>query len=170
MLRKALIYKEICVLLVVVVCSFTQIQAQSHRLEVLSTTGDHFVKGNYQLSQTLGETVTITQGNRYYFATQGFHQIDYRAVVIYEYQEENITIDVYPNPVLRNLNIDLPDKDYQDQYTYALYSLTFQEIAQGELSDKNNLLELGQLTAGQYMLHIANDNGLIKTSKIIKTH
>lgn len=80
MLRKALNYKEICVLLVVVICSLSQLQAQSHRLAVLSTTGDHFVKGNYQLSQTLGETVTITQGNRYYFATQGFHQIDYRAV------------------------------------------------------------------------------------------
>ncbi len=156
-------------ILSLILASFTA-NAQEARLEVLSAAGESVEKAGYSLSYTLGETVTPTQGNRFYFATQGFHQISFQAVVIWEYDEGQIDISVYPNPYVRGLTVALPSNETFGDYSFSVYDLTFKSVANGELLSNKNQLELDQLPAGTYLLNIAKENRLIKTFRIVKSH
>ena len=142
--------------------------AQENRLEVLSSASEDVRVDNYQLSYTVGETISITQGNRYYFVTQGFHQVERNAVAVWEYTPETVRIEVFPNPYSRSLNISFPDFSGIELFQYRILDLTFKEVAEGDLEQAENKLELSSLPPGSYLLNITKDQELIKTFRIIK--
>ena len=142
--------------------------AQENRLEVLSSASEDVRVDNYQLSYTVGETISITQGNRYYFVTQGFHQVEWNAVAVWEYTPETVRIEVFPNPYSRSLNISFPDFSGIELFQYRILDLTFKEVAEGDLEQAENKLELSSLPPGSYLLNITKDQELIKTFRIIK--
>ncbi|MDE0770834.1 MAG: T9SS type A sorting domain-containing protein [Salibacteraceae bacterium] len=142
--------------------------AQESRLEVLSSASEDVRVDNYQLSYTVGETISITQGNRYYFVTQGFHQVEWNAVAVWEYTPETVRIEVFPNPYSRSLNISFPDFSGIELFQYRILDLTFKEVAEGDLEQAENKLELSSLPPGSYLLNITKDQELIKTFRIIK--
>lgn len=169
-MNKYLKIKHIGLVLTLGLLTFSSLFGQDGRLEVLATAGDDVKKGKYQLSYTLGETVTITQGNRFYFVTQGFHQVEWNAVIVWEYQPEEINLEVFPNPYSRNLTITVPAGQLTENFSYRIVDFTFKEVAFGELSSDRNELELSYLPAATYLLNISKNQELIKTFRIIKSH
>ena len=117
----------------------------------------------------LGQNIfSITQGNRYYFVTQGFHQVDWNAVSVWEYTPETFRIEVFPNPYSRSLNILITDFSAIELFQYRILDLTFKEVAEGILEQAKNNLELSYLPPGSYLLNITKNQELIKTFRIIK--
>jgi len=160
--------KELTILFVLSFVAFYIGIAQESKLEVLSCASEDNRVGNYQLSYTIGETISITQGNRYYFVTQGFHQVDWNAVSVWEYTPETFRLEVFPNPYSRSLNILITDFSAIELFQYRILDLTFKEVAEGILEQVENKLELPYLPPGSYLLNITKNQELIKTFRIIK--
>lgn len=168
-LVKCFKYRRLLFSLFVLLFTFVDISAQNERLEVFSTAGEHVQKANHQLSYTVGETVTITQGNRYFFVTQGFHQVEWSAVLVWEYTSEAINLEVFPNPYSRNLNIVIPKNFESEVFQYRVFDLTFKLVTEGDLDQIKNTLEIPFLPSGTYLLNITKNKELMKTFRIIKT-
>ena len=160
--------KELTILFVLSFVAFYIGIAQESKLEVLSSASEDIRVDNYQLSYTIGETISITQGNRYYFVTQGFHQVDWNAVSVWEYTPETFRLEVFPNPYSRSLNILITDFSAIELFQYRILDLTFKEVAEGILEQVENKLELPYLPPGSYLLNITKNQELIKTFRIIK--
>lgn len=70
-------------------------------------------------------------------------------------------LDVYPNPVIRELhiaNIPLPN------YVIHIYDITGKEV----ISTKDNIIDMSPFPAGVYFLNVETKAGISRTSKIIK--
>jgi len=142
--------------------------AQESKLEVLSSASEDIRFDNYQLSYTIGETISITQGNRYYFVTQGFHQVDWNAVSVWEYTPETFRLEVFPNPYSRSLNILITDFSAIELFQYRILDLTFKEVAEGILEQCQKQLRIVLFTPRKLPLNITKNQELIKTFRIIK--
>ncbi len=165
-----MVFSRLLVILILLITSNCNLLAQNTRLEVFSAFGGEFTNSKYQIAYTIGEVVTETQGNRYYFANQGFHQADWKLVFVWEYEEAAVSIDVFPNPFLNTLTINLPDVLNQEKYRFYVYDFSMKIVAKGDLNQVQNTITLDQLQAGGYLLNITNEQSLIKTYRIIKSH
>ena len=71
-------------------------------------------------------------------------------------------INLYPNPVQKNLFIDS-----QETQNYKLYSILGSKISEGTLSVGNSI-DCSSLTSGVYLLNLTNDLGNVSTVKFVK--
>lgn len=82
---------------------------------------------------------------------------------IYMTNEIPVEVSAYPNPVVRNLNIDLGTNSGKA----ILRNILGQNAAEKIIYRGNNLLDVSKVNAGTYLLEIQNENGkVIKTEKI----
>jgi len=76
-------------------------------LQVVSSSGNHYVGSKAQLSYSIGEVVIFTGSSSTNKLTQGFHQPNLKVEEIPIEISVDCDINVYPNPVLQSLTIDL---------------------------------------------------------------
>jgi hypothetical protein len=82
---------------------------------------------------------------------------------IYMNNEIPVEVSAYPNPVVRNLNIDLGTSSGKA----ILRNILGQTAAEKIIYRGNNLLDVSKVNSGTYLLEIQNENGkVIKTEKI----
>ena len=77
---------------------------------------------------------------------------------------ENETVNVFPNPVRDNLNIQLNNKE---NTTFLLYDITGKKIIEHQFSDVLTL-NLQQFSKGIYFYELKNSNSVFKQGKVIK--
>ena len=142
--------------------------------EVISSYGGAATANNINIEWTLGETMVenIVQGQMLY--TQGFHQ---PLVILGEKQNSliaagDIQINVYPNPVRNNLNIEF--KTEEDRAVILeLFDNNGRQLQRKQVNtgvQTTSMLLMGY-TAGSYFLIIKDMNGkTLKSIKLLKTH
>ena len=84
--------------IIITILSFILYGFTGSSQEVVSSAGEHFEVNNYQLSWTIGETVTETFSAGANILTQGFHQTGLETVSIFELEDIDITVNIAPNP------------------------------------------------------------------------
>lgn len=88
-----------------IVIAGLNIYAQQISHEVLVPASSVVSSGDYFISQTIGESVTTLISNESYIFTQGFQQPT--AHKLFEIEHTGSGVKVYPNPVMRSLNLEL---------------------------------------------------------------
>ena len=141
------------------------IAAQSLTPEVIASSGSTFTDGTSQLDWTLGEPATssFTAGSD--LLTQGFHQPQLLITTIDAI--ETISVSVFPNPTISNLNIQ-----FTDAKAHCIAELYTAEgkllISKAYTNTKEFQIEMATYTAGNYILYIKENNkkSSYKISKI----
>ena len=138
----------------------------SLKKSAISTAGGSHTNGNTTLIFTIGEIAVQeqTQGNIH--LSEGFIGHDIQVLTGIEYYSELQGINVYPNPVLTDLYIELPNNQ---NYEIRLFDITGKELIRKQSLDKNKSLNLSALPANVYMLVIIDRiHRQIKSIKIQK--
>jgi hypothetical protein len=166
--------KRIIVLIVAVLICVVG-KTQSITPEVIATAGDYFIGTNATLSWTLGEVITETVSSSSYTLTQGFQQPYYNITSINEDPKlkENdplADINVYPNPVNDQLNIDFKNLKEQNLMIVLIDlqgKVLLSDFAENTLTVKQiNMLNIAK---GNYILRVSTRDGQhLKSFKIIK--
>jgi hypothetical protein len=145
------------------------ITVKAQQQEVVATAGEHNTNNNIQVSWTLGETVTETGTNTSAIITQGFHQTNLTVTQINNkyFNPENLNIQIYPNPTVNNVNLDIKGDNIPELY-YKLTNETGKNINSGNLTNKTNI-DFSNLDPSVYFITIyTKNNNYNKVFKIIK--
>ncbi len=86
-------------------------------------------------------------------------------VGINEYLENKISVSVYPNPFINELNIDfdLPDK----QFELRMFNILGEEVFNCRLPEKSNSLNVN-LNEGLFLMQIFKDERLVYSGKVCR--
>jgi hypothetical protein len=141
--------------------------------DVLSTTGNSFSTGSYQIDFTLGEvfTATLDPGNGTVY-TQGFQQPQRKKIAILEpvalVNEAGMNgFNVYPNPFRGDLTIEITENS---SVSIKLYDNTGRLILNDQLSQLMNTIDLSMLAVGNYQLVLQTEGAFLGRISLIKTH
>jgi hypothetical protein len=128
---------------------------QSSSPNIISTSGQTYQGNSIQLDWTLGEVAVRTLENSNQQLTQGFHQPYYKITSIVELPSAFGKVEVYPNPVSKQLNISLSLEQTQ-KVQYQLINLQgkilYQEMMEGKVI--NDEISLEQIPSGSYFLRV----------------
>lgn len=144
--------------------------AQSITPEVISSAGDHYENGSYQLSWTLGEVAVQTYDNGSNILTEGFHQPE---ILITSIEEENLTdidLTIFPNPTTQFVNIQL--RNNEADMTASVLDMSGKTVMTKSIVayQAESGFDLGNLAAGGYLLQILDNDGKFRsTHQIQKT-
>ncbi len=136
---------------------------------VIGTDGNFAKNNQFSLSYTIGEVVTELGRDRVnnIDLTQGFQQ-SMLAVVSVEEHVEDILIDVYPNPAIDHLNINIPQ--ILEGMTYSMYDINGKLLLQKEVTVTNFQIGFNAYSTGNYLLVFMEKEKPLKTLKIQKSH
>ncbi len=156
-------------------CLVFVVKAQTLSPQVISTAGDYFeVPGVGSLSWTLGEpvveTFTGTAGN--VILTQGFQQPEDFGVGITEVKAGNLFANLYPNPTLNDVTLDLTydqtailELQIVDLLGRVLYEAEL-DVVTGQMKSFN--LDISSLVAGMYLVRVTDNGQVVDTYRVQK--
>lgn len=134
--------------------------------EVISSQGDYYSNGVGSLSFTIGEPIGETYSGASYDLTQGFQQVALKATLVEELTND-VNIQVYPNPVVNYLTINMGD--YQNQATFTLYDTQGKLLKTEKIKNTFSTINFSIYAKGVYFLSVLdNQYKKLKTYKIIK--
>jgi hypothetical protein len=119
-----------------------------------------YTVGQVVYTAVIGSTGTVIQGC----------QQPYEAVVLTGLPEaDGIQLDcrVYPNPSY-GFVILLVDRDNTDNLSFRLYTNNGSLIQYRKITNKETIIEMGDLPPASYFLHVLDDQREIKTFILIK--
>ncbi|MBL7729251.1 MAG: T9SS type A sorting domain-containing protein, partial [Dinghuibacter sp.] len=79
-----------------------------------------------------------------------------------------VETEIYPNPVVNQLNIVLNETSGNTTVTAALYSMNGKQVKRQQLARGVNKIDVSLLPAGTYQLVVLNGNEVSRTQKIVK--
>ena len=159
--------KKILLFLIVLIFG-SQGFSQSLSPEVISSSGDHFMGADVQLSWTIGETMIETYLVSSNQLTQGFHQTNLTITLVEDFQND-FQVKVYPNPTPDLLTIEWEKMTASPKLT--IVDLTGKVLLSQSLNAQNlvETIDLSAYPAGNYYLQLKKaDNQTIKTFKVLK--
>ena len=82
---------------------------------------------------------------------------------------ENITLEmaVYPNPTNNYMTLKLTNVEFEGM-SFVLYDLSGRLLREEKIVNEQTLISLEGYASASYFLNILNQNGLLKTFKLIK--
>ncbi|PKP20607.1 MAG: hypothetical protein CVU05_08665 [Bacteroidetes bacterium HGW-Bacteroidetes-21] len=136
--------------------------------EVIASSGGDFQGTGTSLSWTLGEPVTETFEGSNAILTQGFHQGIYTVVNVFENPSANLSVTLYPNPVVDILNIDINNPE--EVLNFTLSDLNGRMLFSQKSNESKMQINLKDYASSNYLLVIWNSKGdVVKTYKILKS-
>lgn len=135
---------------------------QSVERNVIASTGRSASAGNIQVDYTLGEVAVTTLQSPANKLTQGFHQSSDISVGISQQPEILLTLEAYPNPTEHQLTLSITAS------APALFTANIYDVAgrntglalRSEVTEKYaGNLDVSQLSAGAYFIHLTDANG-----------
>jgi hypothetical protein len=163
MLNKLLIMKNILIILAVLTISLGFGQTAIKKSSV-SSGGGVATQGTLSMVYTVGELAIQENTVGTVHLSEGFIGPDIIAAMGVEDYTQLDGVNVYPNPVKTNVNIELPD---YNNYEIRVFDLTGKELMLVNIEDDNRTrLNLSQLKSGMYLLSIIDREH--KLSRIIK--
>jgi hypothetical protein len=134
--------------------------------EVRSSSGGGYSTFYGKIDFTIGETVINTLSNGTNFVTQGFHQPQLIVSSVEDFSE-NLLVNVFPNPVLTELRINLDD--IYEGYQLSLIDINGKSVLTSPIKGKENSINVSFLSAGIYLLLIQDAIGIpLKSYQIHK--
>ncbi len=131
-------------------------------LKVISSSGEHLVSSEAQLTYTLGETFTGGSVE----LSQGFHQSNLQ-IIETTVLDASISVNIYPNPVVDVLHLNFKE-EYKDLSVRVL-SMSGSKVYESHVSGKNiESLNMSDHGAGTYLLQVMRNGKIVKTLKIAK--
>jgi hypothetical protein len=87
-------------------------------------------------------------------------------------EQNNVVLNVYPNPSNSIVNISYTINELTENTTISLLDITGKQLFIQSINDKNGviLIDTFKLNSGFYFVHLSNGKTLNTTSKIIITH
>lgn len=122
------------------------------------------------VSSSIGLSPATATGNGSYTVSSGSQQpyeISMHLSVV-DIKDKNIDIKIYPNPFSENVFIKFSENLNKEKYSYKIVDLNGRLITKGDLKEISNILNLQNLSTGNYMLEINQSGTTINTYKIIK--
>lgn len=142
------------------------INAQYLQNELTASSGGTFQSTiGEQMDWSLGEPVVEQVGSTIQLS-QGFLQVLDVTTPVFERNRSFFRVDLYPNPVSRQLTIVT---DHQGPLCIALYDPNGSVHLTAQIQTPISHLELGSVPNGVYLLRISDRSGLIHTFPIVKS-
>jgi len=138
--------------------------------QLISSSGTSFQGTNYNISWSLGELAITSIGGSNYVLTQGFHQPIETETSVVPPISQKLSIQVYPNPVRKMLQINWIKEHFQESILY-LFSMEGQLLFTKVISQTENSFEIPMSTydPGIYILKIKEiHSGYFFEKKIVK--
>lgn len=136
--------------------------------QLISSAGSFTLTGNMSLSSSVGETVTVTGTSSSIVLTQGFQQPDEPIAVSILEREAEAHINVYPNPVIDELTIEL--KEFKGSASMRLSQSSGKLIWERTMGDRpRETVSFRGLATGMYVLMCLKENKVIGSWRIVKT-
>ncbi len=149
-------------LIFILIFNGKNLQAQ----DAIASQGAYYSNGGVQLSFTLGEVVTKSFSSPSVDLGQGFQnsslegpnsilKLEPNVVVTQPLDKDQIdseAINIYPNPIINNVFVELPELDENAQV--ILYNIQGKELGFFALNGINNQLDLSDYAPGLYFLKI----------------
>ena len=136
---------------------------------VVGTDGGYAGNNQFSLSYTIGEVVTefgVNSANNVHL-TQGFQQ-SYISIVSVDDHFIDIEINVYPNPAVDFLNVQIGD--LTDVENYSLFDMSGKLIEDKPSSSKQFKIGFQNVSMGTYFIVFSNKKKKLKTLKVLKSN
>ena len=136
---------------------------------VIGSDGGHSRNNQFSLDYTIGEVVTEfgedTLNNIH--LTQGFQQT-FLSIVSVEEHVEDIQINVFPNPAVDYLKVNIPV--FKEDMQFALFDMQGKLIEQQKINSQAFTIGFSNMSTGNYLLVFSNKDQRIKTLQVQKSH
>jgi len=168
--------KKIYFITTILLAFIIQAQAQiGLEMNTISSASNSYSSSSIKLDWTIGELAAVNtiSGNNYTL-TQGLHQPDKFTVGINDFELQNFSINLYPNPAVSQINLDLIGSIGSD-VVIKIYDATgrivvpayfinlFQDITPAQI-------DVSTLAQGAYFIEISSKNRNFRTAvSFIKT-
>jgi len=142
--------------------------AQSLVPQLVASGGGSAVSGSSpSLEWSIGETAIPTLNAGTHVLTQGFHQTLLTITSVSEWTPDDFAINVYPNPVMTALSIQL-GKTPDQPLPWTLTDMGGKTVMTDRLTSTLSQYEVSSLASGVYFIQIALSPGDFRTWKIVK--
>jgi len=109
---------------------------------------------NYILHNPLTETYYVYNGSSY-DKNYKKHYYYYNTINIETPKEVQLDLDIYPNPVGNNININASNIN---SFDYTIYSLTGRMIKQGHSGSSSMKINVSDISKGIYIIRVVNND------------
>jgi hypothetical protein len=148
--------------------SLTALICITNAQEVISSAGNTYSAGGYEVSWTLGEPVIETIKGTNNTLTQGFHQTNIAVTALENLSLPGLELSVYPNPVSHMLNIKATGRE-DIKLQYRLFGIDGKLLSQKEILNNPEEIDMLPYAGGSYLLKVLSTaDNLVQTFKIIK--
>ena len=139
-----------------------------HAQETVSTSGGDASGSGGSSSYTAGQVVYTTNTGSNGSIAQGVQQ-PYEISIVngIEVTEINLELMIYPNPTTDQFILTIANYN-NENLTYKLYDISGKLIETEQLSKSKTSINVQDLKANTYLLHVFDQNAAIKTFKIVK--
>jgi hypothetical protein len=137
--------------------------------ESFTSTGGNATGTGGNVSYTIGQVSYITNTSSSGTVAQGVQQ-PYEILVVTGLEEAKdiiLELFVYPNPVSDILKLKVESYSLEN-LSYQLYDANGNLLLNGEIVDKETVINTGDLAPAAYFLQIIDNNKDVKIFKIIK--
>lgn len=121
---------------------------------------------NYSIGQVAYLAVNGTGGSINEGVQQAF---DIFTLGVDNFPEIILQMTVYPNPATSFVNLKLDNSNFQN-LQYQLFDMQGRTIANEKIANPETQIEMENLPPAIYLLHVINENRIIKSFKIIKNN
>ncbi|TVR42250.1 MAG: T9SS C-terminal target domain-containing protein [Bacteroidia bacterium] len=143
------------------------IYAQSVAPVVIASSGGEGEAGGIHIQWTVGELATETLTGANMILTQGFHQPHIIVTSIDEIPDTEAVIVAFPNPATDYIAVE-QRSGAREGLHFGLYDLQGRRVLSGQLEPHHTSLDLIDVKAGTYFLHIYDDSKTLQTFKVVK--
>ncbi|MFT6851154.1 MAG: hypothetical protein ACJATA_001972 [Sphingobacteriales bacterium] len=136
--------------------------------ETVPATGGEATGNGGSSSYTVGQVVYTTNTGTNGSLAQGVQQ-PYEISISVGIKVTAINLDLiaYPNPTNNTLTLNIGNYK-NEKLTYQLYDILGTLLESKQVVDKNTIIGMHYLPSSTYLLNVLENNGLIKTFRIIK--
>jgi len=139
-------------------------RSTGQQLEMVGASGTYTVTAGLGISWTLGEVVTLTSVSPTEAVTQGFQQGDIWVVSVNDAIGKNLSINVFPNPVVNYVQIKT-----QSTIGLTILSTEGKLIQTKQINGTQTEIDMSEYSRGVYFFHFADSDGInFKIVRVIK--
>jgi hypothetical protein len=136
--------------------------------ETVPATGGEATGNGGSSSYTVGQVVYTTNTGTNGSLAQGSQQpFEIFISVGIKVTAINLDLIAYPNPTNNTLTLNIGNYK-NEKLTYQLYDILGTLLESKQVVDKNTIIGMHYLPSSTYLLNVLENNGLIKTFRIIK--
>lgn len=135
--------------------------------EAVVPTGGEALGTGGGVSYSIGQIAYQVQTSTQYSLIQGVQQPFEISMVGIEKEHIRLKATAFPNPTRHNLTLSL-EHEPRHEYSFRLADLTGNQVRRGELTEKQTVISMHDLSAGAYFLFVDKLDVKMSTFKIIK--